>query len=152
MTHIYYVESNAVHTKDFVVDVPVGYHWLLVVTKTPAQFWVNDALKVYPAFSAVLYRPSQKVFYKACEDQYINDWIRFASDELYITETPLPLGIPFSLRDPEYCQKLFELLVMEHRDQQAYKESSIDCLLRILFNKLLESYYHGDIAPNTTIY
>ena len=147
MTHIYYVESDTAHTKDFVIDVPVGYHWLLVITKTPAQFCVNGKLQVYPPYSAVLYRPAQKVYYRACEDPFINDWIRFESDELYITETPLPLGIPFTLRDPVYCQKLIELLVIEHRYNQDYKESSIDCLLRILFNKLLESYYNRDITP-----
>lgn len=38
MTHIHYVESNTAHASDFVIDVPEGYHWLLVITKTPAQY------------------------------------------------------------------------------------------------------------------
>jgi len=87
MTHIYYAESNVVHTGNFEIDVPVGYHWLLVITKTPAIFWVQGELREYPANSAVLYRPLQKVYYKARAEQYVNDWIRFETSEPYITET-----------------------------------------------------------------
>ncbi|MNM95880.1 Bifunctional transcriptional activator/DNA repair enzyme AdaA [compost metagenome] len=147
MTYIHYVECNMSHTNNFVVDVPVGYHWLLVITKTPAQFWVNGELKVFPAHCAVLYRPLQKVYYQACADHFINDWIRFETNEPYITESPLPTGVPFALVDPDYCRKVFELLVIEHNNNQDYKKSSIDCLLRTLFNKLLESYFHDELTP-----
>lgn len=147
MAHIHFVECNTTHASNFVIDVPMGYHWLLVVTKTPAEFWVNGELKQYPAHSVILYRPQQKVYYRACADHFINDWIRFESDEPYITESPLPHGIPFPLEDPDYCQKLFELLTIEHKFHRDYRASSIDCLLRTLFNKLLESYYHERITP-----
>ncbi|WP_159882187.1 helix-turn-helix domain-containing protein [Paenibacillus puerhi] len=147
MAHIHFVECNTTHTSNFVIDVPVGYHWLLVITKTPAQFWVDGGLKEYPAHSAILYAPLQKVYYQACADHYINDWIRFESNEPYITDSPLPRGVPFSLEDPDYCHKLFELLVIEHNFSRSYRESSIDYLLRMLFNKLLESYFHNDIPP-----
>ncbi|WNS46045.1 AraC family transcriptional regulator [Paenibacillus sp. MMS20-IR301] len=147
MTHIHYVESNTVHTGNFVIDVPVGYHWLLVVTKTPGQFWVNGRLEEYPAHSVILYRPQQKVYYRACTSQFVNDWIRFESDEHYITESPLPFGVPFALSDPDYCQKLFELLVSEHNFNRDCRESSISLLLRTLFNKLWESYFQDNITP-----
>ncbi|MGO4370754.1 helix-turn-helix transcriptional regulator [Paenibacillus sp. MCAF20] len=148
MAHIYYVESNTTHASNFVIDVPVGYHWLLVITKTPAKFWVDGDLKEYPAHSAVLYRPKQKVYYQASSDYFVNDWIRFESNESYITKSSLPLGVPFSINDPDYCHKLFELLVIEHNYNRDYKESSIDYLLRTLFNKLLESYSHDVITTH----
>lgn len=147
MAHIHYVECNTAHAGNFVIDVPVGHHWLLVVTKTPAKFWVNGGLKEYPAHSSILYRPQQKVFYQACTDHFVNDWIRFETAEPYIAESPLPFGIPFALSNPEYCQKLFELLVIEHNFNLDCKESSIDLLLRTLFNKLWESYFQDHITP-----
>jgi len=147
MNRIHYVESDTTHDGEFFLDVPLGHHWLLVVTKSLAQFWVDGELKEYPAHSAVLYRPQQKVYYRASADVYINDWIRFESDETYVTESPLPLGVPFALSDPRYVHKLFELLVMEHNFQRDYHASSIDCLLRTLFNKLLESYFQKDMTP-----
>ncbi|MDF2652850.1 MAG: AraC family transcriptional regulator, partial [Paenibacillus sp.] len=131
MTNIFYVEYDAAHASNFVFDIPEGHNcWLLVVTHTPALFWVNEELKEYPAHSGVLYHPHQKIYYRACAEQYKNDWIRFESNESYVTETSLPFGVPFSLNDPEYCYKIFQLLVSEHSFQKDYKESSIDCLLR----------------------
>lgn len=147
MTIIHYVESGTTHADPFVVDVPKGWHWLVVMTKTPAQFLVDGELKTYPAHCAVVYPPSQRVHYRACTEHYINDWIRFETDEPYITESPLPPGMPFALIDPDYCSKLIELLVIEHRYEHAYKKSSVDFLLRTLFNKLLESYFHGELPP-----
>lgn len=147
MTHIHFAECNISHASNFEIDVPVGSHWLLVITKTPALFWVNGELKEYPAHSAILYRPQQKVYYRACIDSFTNDWLRFESNEPYITESPLPHGLPLSLSDPDYCHKLMELLVIEHRYNRAYKSLSIDGLLRTLFNKLMESNYEGEITP-----
>lgn len=46
MNHIHYVECDATHASNFIFDIPQGHHcWLLVITKTPAQFWVNGELK-----------------------------------------------------------------------------------------------------------
>jgi AraC-like DNA-binding protein len=148
LTRIHYVVCDAIHDGDFVLDVPVGHQWLLVITKTPALFWVEGELKEYPPHSAVLYRPNQKVYYRACGDQYINNWLRFDTDEPFIAESALPFGIPFSLADPEYCHKLFELLIAEHNFNRDYRESSIDCLLRTLVNKLLESCFHDEMTPH----
>lgn len=148
MTQIHYAECDAAHNGQFVLDVPAGGHWLLVVIQTPALFWVDGDLKEYPPHSAVLYRPGQKVYYKACSDSFVNDWIRFESSEKFITETPLPHGVPFALDDPDYCRKLFELLIIEHRFQRDYKQTSIHYLLRTLFNKLAESCFHGSVSPH----
>lgn len=143
MNHIHYVECDATHASNFIFDIPQGHHcWLLVITKTPAQFWVNGELKKYPPHSAILYQAQQKIYYQACADKYVNNWIRFESDEPFVSKTSLPFGIPFSLDDPDYCHKLFELLVIEHNFNKDYKKSSIDYLLHTLFNKLLESYCH----------
>lgn len=147
MALIHYVECNTSHAGNFVIDVPVGSHWLLVITKTPAEFWVHGGLKLYPAYNVILYRPQQKVYYRASAGPFVNDWIRFESDEPYITESPLPFGVPFALSDPDYCQKLLELLVSEHNFNRNCKESSIDYLLRTLFNKLWESYFQDNITP-----
>jgi AraC-type DNA-binding domain-containing proteins len=148
MNVIKYVGYDASHTADFVFDIPEGHDcWLLLLTHTPALFWVDNDIKEYPANCAVLYKPYQKIYYKACEDGYANDWIRFETDETYVTTTPIPSGIPFIIHDPSYCHKLYQLLVTEHILNNNYKDISIDNLLRILFNKLLESYNYKHVSP-----
>ena len=148
MNTIFYVEYDAAHLSSFVFDIPEGHDcWLLVITQSPALFWIDGELKEYPPYCAVLYPPHHKIYYRACAERYVNDWIRFQTDELYITATSLPLGEPFALNDPEYCHKLFLLLVTEHSFQNEYHESSIDYLLRTLFNKMLESCVQVNIGP-----
>lgn len=148
MIEILYVESAMTHDSNFVLDVPSGNEWLLVITKTPAIFWVDDKLQQYPAHSAIFYRPQQKVYYKASGDQFINDWILFRTNEHFIVDTPLVSATPFSVNDPAYCSKLIELLVIEHNYKYSYKESSISHLFKTLFNKLLESQQQTKLGPH----
>jgi AraC-like DNA-binding protein len=79
----------------------------------------------------------------------MNDWIRFDTDETYVTTTPISCGVPFIVHDPNYCHKIYQLLSTEHILNNNYKEISIDNLLRVLFNKLLESYNYKQVSPLT---
>lgn len=147
MNHIRYVEYDAMHKESFVFDVPEGHDcWLLIITQTPAIFYVDNEYRKYPPNSAVLYKPSQKIYYRACENQYVNDWIRFDTDENYIANSPLPTGIPFPIQDHAYCHKIYQLIAMEHILNNTYKDISIDYFMRIMFNKLLESYDYKHIS------
>jgi AraC-like DNA-binding protein len=118
-----------------------------VLTQTPAVFYVDNDYKEYPANSAILYKPNQKIYYRASTDRYANDWIRFDTNETYVTATPLPCGEPFVIHDPSYCHKIYQLLVTEHIMNNTYKDISIDHLLRILFMKLLEAYNYKHTTP-----
>lgn len=148
MNHINFVEYDATHPGDFIFDIPEGHDcWLLVLTKTPAIFWVDNTLKEYPANCAVLYKPYQKIYYRASGENYINDWMRFDTDEPYVITSPITCGEPFVIHEPSYCHKLYQLLVSEQILDNNYKEISIDNLLRILFNKLLESFNYKHVSP-----
>lgn len=149
MTTIHYVGYDTAHPADFIYDVPEGHNfWVLILTQTPAEYWINGELKEYPANCAVLYPPHQKVLYRACSDKFVNDWVRFETTESYITETTLPLRIPIPVPDPGYCRQLFQLLATENFLSCDYRELSIDYLLRILFNKLLEAYQSKENSPH----
>lgn len=148
MNHICYVEYDATHSSDFVFDIPEGHDcWLLVLTQTPAVFYVDNVYREYPANCAILYKPKQKIYYRASTGRYANDWIRFDTNETYVIDAPLPCGEPFLIHDPAYCHKIYQLLVTEHIMKNSYKDISIDHLLRILFMKLLESYNYKPTTP-----
>lgn len=149
MTTIQYIGYNASHPADFVYHIPDGFEpWLLVLTHTPAEFWVNGEFREYPAHCAILYPPHRNILYRACRDTYVNDWVRFDSVESYVTETTFPLGIPVQLPDPTYCHHLFQLLTTEHFFNNIYHDLSIDHLLHVLFNKLAEASQSGENTPH----
>lgn len=148
MIRVHCAECNMAHAGNFVIDVPVGTQWLMVMTKTPARFRVDGELRVYPAQSAVLYRPGQSVHYETYDGHFVNNWIRFETDDPYFVDSPLPFGIPFPLEDPDTCDKLFQLIAAEQRFDRSFKTSSLTFLLRTLLNKLLESSRHKHIQPH----
>lgn len=98
MNHIRYVEYNARHDGSFVFDVPDGHDcWLLLITHTPAFFRVDGSLREYPAKSAVLFTPRSPIYYCASGSRYENDWMRFDSDEDFVSSLPVQ-GVPFLCR------------------------------------------------------
>lgn len=164
MNQIYFAGYDGVHSKDFKYDIPEGFPcFLLVVTTTPSRFRVQGEIREYPAHTAVLYPPNHGIWYAAGGEVYGNHWLRFASDESFVTNFPRQ-AVPFSVSDPEYCRSLFQLLTWEASQltaasrrfqntgllipdeeipsKQAAPDSrlsdlTVSQLLRILFNKLL---------------
>ena len=113
MNQIYYVGYDAVHPENFRYDIPGGFdYYLLVVTTTAAVFRFHETVSEYPAHTAVLYPPNSPIWYGAAGKPYGNHWIRFTTDESFVTDFPQQ-GIPFSISDPEYFQNLFRLLTWE---------------------------------------
>lgn len=148
MISIRYIGCYISHSHNFIFDIPEGHNcWLLILTHTPAIFYVKNEYIEFPTNCAVLYRPNQQIYYRASEDKYINDWIRFDTDEAYITATTLPCGIPFVVGDLAYCHNLFQLLTTEHALNNCYKNITIDNLLRVLMHKLLESQRYHYVSP-----
>ena len=163
MNHLYYVRHNAAHPDGFVFDVPGGHnYWLLVLTHTAASFWVDETWISYPAGSAVLFAPGMKILYRACGDMFENDWLRFDSDETYVTSLPIK-GVPFAVSDPHFCHSIFCQLSWEFEVSQGSDTEAIDKLIRALFLKLHEaakasnrievsSHYHALTELRKAIY
>ncbi len=142
MNKIYYVGYDAAHPNDFVYNVPEGFpNYLLVVTTTPALFQVNGNISEYPPHTAVLYPPGCPIWYGAARKKYGNHWLRFASDESFVTNFSQP-AVPFTVSDPEYCHNLFQLLTWEA------SPVVISQLLRILFDKLRDDLLHAQSSSH----
>lgn len=141
MVKILYAEYDATHKNDFVFDIPGGHEgWLLILTHTPAIFRVGDRYELMPPNTMVLYRPFQSIYYRACEQRYGNDWIRFITDEVYVTDTPIQCGVPFVPQHNLYLHKVFQLLTLEHERGGELSDMIVDRLLQVMFYKIVESY------------
>ncbi len=113
MNQIHYVGYDGIHPNNFKYDIPNGFDsFLLVVTKTPVLFRIQTKVEEYPAHTAILYPPKHDIWYAACKDSYQNHWLRFVSDESFVTQFPKQ-AVPFLISDPEYCRSLFKLLTWE---------------------------------------
>lgn len=135
MNSIQYIGYSAVHSQDFTYEYSQGNCHLFVLTATPAEFLIDGSFVQYPANSAILCAPGQKVCYRACQEKYQNDWIRFYSDESLVTHFPLT-GIPFPVSDAEYCHHLIQLLTWESSFSSSDSDLIISHLIHALFLKL----------------
>ena len=134
METIHMIGYDAVHPADFIYDVPAHHdRYLLILTNTPARFWLEDGPRVFPPHCAALFPPETRIRYGACDGVYGNDWIIFSSDEPYVTQFPVQ-NRPFPVLDPDYCHNLFQLLTWEHM-QDDY-ETVVAQLMSLLFRKL----------------
>jgi len=136
MNQIHYIGYSSSHSSDF------EYHcteknssYLLLLVTTPALFEVNGTMTEFPANTAVLYPPDCTVHYKACGGEYCDDWLRFSTDESFVTKFP-QFKKPFTVNDAEYCHCLFKLLTWEHSLTSENSPIYISSLLRVLFSKL----------------
>ncbi|MCM1568460.1 MAG: AraC family transcriptional regulator [Roseburia sp.] len=139
MIEIDFIGYNGTHSEDFVYGLPQGHDsYLLLLTSTPAAFCIEGEMQEYPAHSAILYTPGSQVLYRACGETYMNDWIRFHSDEAFVEQLPIK-NMPFTVNDVEYCHNLFMLLTWEASYSSANSDLILSHLLRTLFLKLHES-------------
>ena len=140
MTQIDTVGYDSIHQSNFRYDIPEGFHnYILVITTTPALFLINNEIIEYPPHTAILYPPHTKIWYGASKGPYSDHWLRFSCDESFVNNFPQQ-AIPFSVSDPEYIHRLFQLLTWE--DSQLI----ISQLIRILFNKLHEDVLNTEIS------
>lgn len=136
MNIIHFIGYSAVHPSDFCFETTMapGQYTLLLVS-TPVQFLLNGQWQEYPAGTAMLYGPGQPLCYRACQDTYQNDWIRFSSDDPLVTRFPLT-GTPFPVSDTEYCHHLFKLLTWETSLSSPDSDLIVSNLLQALFLRL----------------
>ncbi len=145
MIDISYMQLNATHPDDFVYGVRNDF-WLLLYVKTPALFHLPTGDIICHPNSAILYPPNAFAYYQAYNGQYINDYVRFKTDESFVTDDNVPTETIVQLNSPESFQKLFELLSMENYFRFDYSSMSISMLLRMLLWKIKESAQESEIT------
>ena len=138
MVDIEFMQLNATHPSDFVYGLRNDF-WLLLFVKTPALFHLSTGDMVTPPNCAVLYPPKAFAFYQAHEGEYINDYVRFYTNESFVYDENIPLETPILLRSPSSMAWLFELLSMENYFKFTYSQQSISMIMRMMFLKIKES-------------
>lgn len=150
MTDILFVGYSATHPEDFeYVYTDSNNFYLLLLINSAAEIMVDGVFQQVTAGTVILYAPNQKIYYRACGEEYKNDWIRFTSDETFVTQFNIT-GLPFSVADTEYYHNLFKLITWESHFNSASSELVIENLMRALFLKLKEDSAISMQNPHTT--
>lgn len=174
MNEIHFIGYDSMHDSNFYYEsMPQSDCFLLLLIHTPAYIEISGKTELYPANTAVLYAPENRIHYSAAGETYSDSWIRFSTDEAYAVSFPM-IGQPFSVVEPEYINHLIRLITWEtssYVNSPRYyqhsgidffssfdksegalstRKSVIDDLMRILFMKLNESVLNKSTSLHET--
>lgn len=140
---------NHIHDADLNINRPLGSgDYLALLVKSPAVFTINGTDLHTPANIFFLYPKGSPQYYRADGKTFANDWMHLdfsSADEEYIRDLKIPLETPVPLNDIEYFSLLINSLSVEYYSSSAQKKSTIDCFLRIFFNKISEQATEREI-------
>ena len=149
MIEVEFIGYDGTHPGSFIYGLPQGHEsYLLVLTSTAAEFLQGDEFRRMPAGCAILYTPGSQVLYRACEETYSNDWIRFRCDESFVDQLPLK-NVPFQVNDSAYCHDLFKLMTWESTLNPKPGSEILSHLLHALLLKLGESCSSPEVTPHS---
>ena len=131
------------HDQSFVLDRPRGYDgYLMLFVKTKAEFVIGGETHRVEPNTFIIYDRFTPQYYKACEGDYINDWLQFDSSE------HLASGIGVRFDEPVF--------IGESVDVSMYFKLIADCYYRTdnlrtagyLIKALLTEVFSGSVDTN----
>lgn len=142
MIEIIKMGEDEVHDDAFIVDRPNGFpEYLLLLTRTPGSFLVDDVWNDYPAGCAVIFKPYQRQNYHATGEGYTDCWMHFTSDRL-IPDDHFPFGTPVVTHQPEDYFRLFHIICTRYYGVGSHRDT--------ILNHLVESLVHMIADENKT--
>ncbi len=139
MVDINFVWLNSVHEPDFTYYDGSHDWWLLVQTKSSAKIHTAEEDVIVPADTVLLYPPFMPASYEAYGGEYANFYVRFYTDEDFISKLNIPLGTPIALRSPDSMDHLFKVLEKEFFSDFAHSQQSMGMIMRLMVMKIAES-------------
>lgn len=156
MIDVLYAGYSYTHERGLNYDTDKGRSgfesYQLLFTHTPALFFVDGTLQEYPARSVIMFTPGHRKYYTSLPGQpYTNDWIRFNTDEDFISDFPIK-DIPFQPMDPDFVHDIIKLITWESNNSNNTDDPDMLNLFKILFNKMgqglednIRSPYHPEL-------
>lgn len=131
---------NHTHPESFFLDYPEGIGcWLFLLIKTPAHFEINNRAFEAEPNSFLIISPKTKLFYKAKNNEYIDDWCYFNLDE---SEIPVfeKLGIKLDtlipLENADELSQIIHFITFEHYSADIHHDDLERQYINILILKL----------------
>lgn len=134
---IHDIGINQAHYSSFHINRPEGLrHWLLLVVKSRACFFIDGQKIITEPNTAIIYSPGMAQNYSGIsgEENYCDNWMEFSINESHLSKRNLPIGIPIRGFDHVKVDALFSFLLDEH----FFGKKKRDMYLRLFTIALLE--------------
>ncbi|MBR4555155.1 MAG: helix-turn-helix transcriptional regulator [Ruminococcus sp.] len=99
------------HDSSFVLDRPKGYEgYLMLFVKTRADFVIGGASYRFEPDTFIIYNKYTPQYYKACDAEYVNDWIQFDCSDNLEASTGVRFDVPVYIGQSIDISQYFKLL------------------------------------------
>lgn len=99
------------HDGDFILDRPMGYDgYLVLFVKTKAVFVIDGVQTETEPDTFIIFDRGTPQYYRACESEYINDWIQFSCTEQLTSEIPIVFDTPVYIGETINVSQYFQLI------------------------------------------
>lgn len=118
--------------EDNLVFAEGEYEMILFESATLIE--VEGEMKPYPPHTGIIYKPGQRVHYKAESGSLVYTWIRFDCDEPLFVEGYVPFGMPIFCENYDYFMRYWEMVACENYWHSQSEEQIITDLMHIIFH------------------
>lgn len=149
------IGSNGSHDKNFKISRPNGYsHYLFLLIKSPALFYINDQEIEVESSSAIIYDINYPHYYSAYNCDYINDWIHFEIENGtdYFKSLNIPLNTIIKVWDDTFISEMIRLMSNECYSINTNKRETMRLLLNTMFVKFSEVISTQNSKRHTNIH
>lgn len=126
---------DSCHKELFEMNHPNGLpHYLLLLVKSPADFWIQSKYQFVPENSAILFKPNTPIHYRGRENFYNDDWIHFSfsNEEDLINTLEIPCNIPIFLPYIHQLTDYLRLMITVNNKHELHTDLIIDSLIRAM--------------------
>lgn len=127
--------------EDNLVFAEGEYEMMLFESETLIE--VDGEMDVYPPHTGIIYKPGQRVHYRAKSGTLIYTWIRFDCDEPLFAEGYVPFGKPILCVNYDYFLKYWDMVACENFWHLPSEEHNIENLMHIIFH-----WFHDYAFPS----
>lgn len=138
---IHSIGYHHAHDRNFVIDRPdgIGQSWLFLVFVTKAVVRQNGEDVIIRPQSVILYSNDSPEYYRACEEEYVDDWFHFTiepCDLVLFKELDIPFNQVLYLGDATEISSIIRAMTYEFQTAGLYSADLVVLNLNIMFFKL----------------
>ncbi len=152
--NLYSVGYNHKHDKNFFMNMSGGVgSWLMLLMKTPAIFNIDNQETITKANSFILISKGTSHYYKAYENEYIDDWFYFDAPDEFISELKIPINKVTWLGDISELSSVIQNMTYEFYTSNSYSSKMASLYIEmylIILSRKLENGLNTPILLNSS--
>ena len=141
MFYTYAVGIDSRHRKDEIVyHYEKRQHYILIYTRTTAQFQIDDEEIPVKKGTLLLISPDKRASYTGVWEGYCDDWINFYDPDNQLANFRIPINKPVSLQENIPVSQYMQLMMNAFHSGMAQRDNVLSQLMMAFFTSV--SYTH----------